>query len=49
MTVTSLTAQPTGLVLRSSFPDGVFEVVKDRIFSKVSGASPVMGAARGQP
>ena len=41
MTVTSLTVQPTGLALPSSFPDGVFEAVKDRIFSKVPGASPL--------
>ena len=36
----ALAAQPTGLKLPSSFPDGVFEAVKDRILSKVPSASP---------
>jgi hypothetical protein len=40
MNAPALTAQPIGLVLPGSFPDGVFEAVKDRIFSKVPGASP---------
>ena len=40
MTAPALTTQPTGLVLPSSFPDGVFEAVKDRIFSKVPSATP---------
>ena len=38
--MTATAAQPTGLVLPSSFPDVVFEAVKDRIFSKVPSASP---------
>jgi len=40
MTATTLAAQPTGLVLPSSFPDDVFEAVKARIFGKVPSASP---------
>jgi hypothetical protein len=40
MNAPALTAQPIGLVLPGSFPDGMFEAVKDRIFSKVPGASP---------
>lgn len=47
MTVAALTAQPIGLVLPSAFPDGVFEAVKDRIFSKVPGKSPLWGQLAG--
>jgi hypothetical protein len=47
MTAAILTAPPSGLVLPSSFPDGVFEAVKDRIFSKVPGASPLWGQLAG--
>jgi hypothetical protein len=38
--MTATAAQPAGLVMPSSFPDGVFEAVKARIFSKVPSASP---------
>jgi hypothetical protein len=34
------TDQPAGLVMPSFFPDGVFEAVKDRIFSKVPDTWP---------
>jgi hypothetical protein len=47
MNATAPAAQPAGLVMPSSFPDGVFEVVKDRIFSKVPGASPARGQLAG--
>ena len=40
----ALAAQPTGLKLPSSFPDGAFEAVKDRILSKVPSASPAWEA-----
>lgn len=37
--MTATAAQPAGLVMPSSFPDEVFEAVKDRILSKVPSAS----------
>jgi hypothetical protein len=43
----SAAAQPTGLVLPSSFPDGVFEAVKGRIGTKVPSSSSAWGHLSG--
>ena len=40
MTATTLTAPPSGLVMPSSFPDDMFQVVKARVFSKVPSDLP---------